>query len=102
MSGKTQAEGRLTQYLLGKLSEAERESIESEFFADEDAFEQTLIAEDELVDAYARDELPAKERTQFEETFLNSVAARERVQFARALAGAVSDARQTVPQTVAG
>ena len=102
MSGKREAEGRLTQYLLGKLSESERESIESEFFADEDAFEQTLIAEDELVDAYARDELRAKERTQFEEKFLNSATARERVQFARALAGAVADARQAVPQAVAG
>ena len=102
LSGKTEAEGRLTRYLLGKLSESERESIESELFADEDAFEQTLIAEDELVDAYARGELPAKERTQFEETFLNSAAARERVHFARTLAGAVSDARRReTTQTVA-
>jgi len=92
LSGKIQ-EGRLSQYLLGTLSESERESIESEYFADEDAFEQMLIAEDELVDAYARNELSAQERRQFEQNFLNSSPARERVHFARALSGAVAEAR---------
>ncbi|HJP91825.1 MAG TPA: hypothetical protein VJ875_07705 [Pyrinomonadaceae bacterium] len=94
LSGKTQVGGRLTQYLLGTLSESERESIESEYFADEDAFEQMLIAEDELIDAYARNELSAQERRQFEENFLNSSPARERVHFARALTGAVAEARR--------
>ena len=93
MAGKTQAEGKLTRYLLGTLSESEREGIESEYLSDEDAFEQILIAEDELVDAYARDELSAKERKQFEEKFLNSPSGQERVLFARTLAEAVSGAR---------
>src|ERR1044072_6316177 len=52
-----------------------------------------LIAEDELVDAYAHGELSDQERGQFEKNFLTSARGRDRVQFSRALAGAVSDAR---------
>jgi hypothetical protein len=58
-----------------------------------------LIAEDELVDAYARGELSDQERRQFEKNFLTSARGRERVHFSQALAGAISDARP-VPKTV--
>ena len=87
MTGKTQAETRRSQYLLGLSSEAERERFESEYFADEDAFQEMLTAEDDLIDAYVRGELSAKERKQFEKRFLTSSQARERVQFARTLVG---------------
>src|ERR1044071_7639785 len=56
-------------------------------------FEQMLIAEDELVDAYARGELSDEERGQFEKNFLTSARGRERIHFSQALAGAISDAR---------
>ena len=87
MAGSTQAEIRRSQYLLGLSSEAERERLESEYFADEDAFQEMLTAEDDLIDAYVRNELSANERRRFEERFLTSPQARERVQFARTLAG---------------
>ena len=96
MSRKPHEEARLTRYLLGEVSERERERLEEEYFADDDAFEQMLVAEDELVDAYASGELPAEERRRFEESFLNSPRGRERVRFARSLAAAVSDARPAV------
>ena len=79
--------------MLGGLSERERERLEGEYFEDDEAFEQMLIAEEELIDAYARGELSAEQRVRFEELFLSSPQTRERVQFARVLAGAVSDAR---------
>jgi len=93
-----EADARLTRYLLGAVSETERENIEAEYLADAGVFEQVLIAEDELVDAYARGELSDGERRQFEKNFLTSARGRERVHFSRALTGAVSDAR--VPVTV--
>jgi hypothetical protein len=90
----------LARYLLGGLSESERERIEEAYFADDEAFEQMLIAEEELTDAYARGELSAEERGRFEALFLASPRGRERVHFARSLAAAVSDARpaQAVPE----
>lgn len=93
LEGKSQEEGRLALYLLGGLSERERERIEEAFFADDEAFEQMLIAEEELIDAYARGELSAEERGRFEAHFLASPRGRERVHFARSLADAVSGAR---------
>ena len=92
MEGKIQEEARLTRYLLGELSEPEREQLEEVYFADDGAFEQMLIAEEELIDAYARGELSAEERRRFEGLFLASPRGRERVQFAHSLADAVSDA----------
>ena len=99
MLGKVEADARLTRYLLGAVSETERENIEAEYLTDEDVFEQMLIAEDELVDAYARGELADQERKQFEKTFLTSARGRDRVHFSQALAGVVSDAR-SVPRRV--
>jgi len=90
---KVEADARLTRYLLGAVSATERENIEAEYLVDEDVFEQMLIAEDELVDAYARGELSDQERGQFEKNFLTSERGRDRVHFSQALAGAVSDAR---------
>ena len=86
MAGKTQEGAHRTRYLLGGASEAERERIEAEFFADEDAFQEMLTAEDDLIDDYARGELSADEREQFERRFLTSSEGRERVHFARAFA----------------
>lgn len=76
------------QFLLGGGTEAERERLEAEFFADDDAFQQMLTAEDDLIDAYTRGELTDSERLQFEQRFMNSSAGRERVYFARAFAAA--------------
>jgi hypothetical protein len=65
-------------------SRDERERVEAEYFEDDDAFEEMLTAEDDLIDAYARGELVGEERRGFEKCFLTSVTGRDRVQFARA------------------
>jgi hypothetical protein len=90
---KTRGDDRLTQYILGGLPERERERLEAEYFEDDDAFEQLLIAEEELTDEYVRGELSAEESARFEKNYLSSPRGCERVQFARALAKAMSDAR---------
>lgn len=86
-------EERLTRYILGGLSDRERELVEAEFFENDDAFEQMLIAEEELTDAYVRGGLSAEDRARFEKGYLSSARGCERVQFARTLARAVSGAR---------
>jgi len=45
------------RYLLGELSEAEQERFEEAYFADDALFEQFQAVKDDLLDAYARDEL---------------------------------------------
>ena len=86
MAGKTQEGAKQSGYLLGGGSEAERERLESDFFSDDDAFQELLEAEDDLIDAYARRELSAAERRQFADRFLTSPEGHERVRFARAFA----------------
>lgn len=93
MAGEIQGAAQRTRFLLGGGTEAERERLEAEFFADDDAFQQMIAAEDDLIDAYARGELSDSERRQFEQRFMNSSEGRERVCFARAFADAA------VPQT---
>jgi hypothetical protein len=74
------------QYLLGTLSADEELRVEEGFIRDDLNFEQLEIAEDELIDAYARGELSPSERRQFETKLLTSPRIVDRVSFARALA----------------
>jgi hypothetical protein len=90
---KSISETKRVRYLLGLSSPAEREHIESEYFEDEEAFQEMLTAEDDLIDAYARGELASEERRRFETNFVRSLRGRERVQFARAFAENVSATR---------
>jgi hypothetical protein len=100
LGGETQKAVNRTRYLLGGGSEAERERLEAEFFADDDAFQEMLTAEDDLIDAYARGELLDNEGRQFKQRFMNSSAGRERVQFARSFAAASGPRTAPAPATV--
>jgi hypothetical protein len=93
LAGEIQEAAQRTRFLLGRETEAERERLEAEFFEDDDAFQQMLTAEDDLIDAYVRGELTDSERRQFEQHFMNSSLGRERVCFARTFDAA------TAPQT---
>jgi hypothetical protein len=78
------------RFLLGNLSESERVEIEDAFLARDDSYQELLEAEDDLIDAYVRGELPASERALFEQRQLTSPHSRERVEFARTLFDSVS------------
>lgn len=82
---------RARRYLLGKMSDAELAEFESLCFADNEIFEEMSGLENDLIDSYVRDELSAGERQEFEEGYLTSPARRANVEFARALAGHLSD-----------
>ena len=76
----------ILRYLLGELSEAEQERFEDEYFADPQLFQRLQDARNDLMDSYARNELPRDQRAQFEQYFLASPRRRERVEFAREFA----------------
>lgn len=78
-------DGRLTAYLLGRLSPDEEESVELEYLREAEAYERLQAAEDDLIDAYVAGRLGPDDLRRFEERFLDSPGRRERVAFARAL-----------------
>lgn len=91
---KTKAARR---FLLGNLAEAERAEIEDGFLAQDDFYQDLLMAEDDLIDAYVRDELPAPERALFEQRRLTSSHLRERVEFAETLFHSISNKAVAAP-----
>jgi hypothetical protein len=74
----------LTQYLLGALPEAETERLDELSLTDDEIAEALQVAEQDLVDAYVQDELPAAARAQFKSHYLASPRRREKVAFAQA------------------
>jgi uncharacterized coiled-coil protein SlyX len=79
------SEEQIKRYLLGDASADEQRLIEDEYFSEDAFFDEMLAIEDELIDAYVRGELSAREREQFERRFLVSERQRERIEFARRL-----------------
>jgi hypothetical protein len=60
--------------------------MDATVFADDSKFEAVDLAEDELIDAYVRNELSPEEQRQFKAMLLSSPRIRDRVNFAQALA----------------
>lgn len=79
------------RYLLGALSEEEATRLEETFFADDAKFQELELAEDELIDAYVRQELTDEERQQFNKRLRTSPRLVERLHFAQVLAERTSD-----------
>jgi methionine-rich copper-binding protein CopC len=75
----------LRQYLLGKLSDEDLEAFEKRLLTDDEAFEEMLAAEDDLVDEYVANRLNNSERETFEKHFLITTERQEDVDFARTL-----------------
>lgn len=73
------------EFLLGKLSEEETTRMEAEVFAENNQFELILIAENDLIDAYVKDELAPEDRVLFKNRLLLNPRQRQRVEFAKTL-----------------
>jgi len=89
------------RYLLGTLSEEERDRFEEMYFSDDAAFEEVEIAEGELIDRFVRGELAKSDHARFEAVLAASPRLGERVQFARVWKDklAASSASQRVAST---
>jgi hypothetical protein len=79
---------------MSELSEAEAAEFEARFFADDDLFREVTRCEDELIDAYIRDELTEPERQRFEHGYLTSPQRRRKMEFARLLLDQLDEAAE--------
>lgn len=76
---------RIIAYLLEELPEDDLERFEDECFAQESWPTQIDLVEEDLIDAYLRDELIPERRRRFEQNYLTTETRHERVSIAAAL-----------------
>jgi len=81
----TARERQLERYLLGTLSDDEKDRLESALLADHDLFSELDASEGSLIDRYLEGDLASEERQLFEERLLPSQRVRDRVAMAGAL-----------------
>jgi hypothetical protein len=93
MGTKSITEELIVRYLLGDLPEEEQARLEDRAFSDPECMQTILDAESDLIDEYVRGELSTSERRQFERRFLVSAERQRKVEFARALAKVLPEAR---------
>jgi anti-sigma factor RsiW len=87
MSVRSGNEGLIRSYLLGDLSEQEREQVERRLMSDDDLYQQLLLAEDDLIDEYAAGTLSDRDRAKFSRRFLSVPELRQDVKSVMALRG---------------
>lgn len=77
----------LTGYILGTLSDAERDALEERYFGDTAFFEQMLVTEDELIADYNAGRLSQDQKRLFEQNYLQTQEKRDRVRLVSSLQG---------------
>ncbi len=93
-------ETKLKTYWLGTISESERARIDHSLLTDNAAFEQVLLAEDDLIEAYLRQQLTPLERTQFEQHFLADPEHQQKLRLALALRRYANDSTKSSPDLI--
>jgi len=83
---------RLLRYLLGEATEDERSSVEREFLADDERYQELEALEDELRHDYLRGALSPTVKGRFEARLLASPADREKLERARDVLAALDRA----------
>lgn len=82
MTNDNKNQDLIKRYLLGEADGSEAERLEDLYFADDEAFEQLSIGEDELVADYAQNRLTPVERERFETVFLRTSERQDKVRLA--------------------
>lgn len=94
----------IREYLLGRLAETPRDTLEERFLSDRQLVQTVAVVEAGLIDDYARGLLPGEERQAFEEFFLSTPERMEKLSFARALSdyarGAVRNEGRSLQEPV--
>src|SRR5215510_10414646 len=93
METRSTNENLIVRYLMGDLPEDEQTRLEDRAFSDRDYMRNIVAVESDLIDEYVRGELSDSERQQFERLFLVSAERQRKVEFARALASVIPEAR---------
>lgn len=84
------------QYLLGEISDAERDALEERLFADEEFSLFLDAAENDLIDEYARGEMDFSQKRRFEEKYLISPRRRDKARAAEILQAELLAEKQAV------
>jgi len=88
MNQELDNETTLRRYLLGNVSDEERQQIELKMISDGTFFEQVCALEDDLIDEYVCDKLSPEEREEFQNWFLSTPEGVEQVRLATGLRAA--------------
>ncbi len=75
----------LREFLLGKVGDEERQRIEGLFLTDPDAREKVLVIEQELIEDYLEDSLPAEDREEFLSRYGQTAAQLQQLRITRAI-----------------
>lgn len=75
----------LRQFLLGRVTDEERQRIESRFLTDDEANETIIAAEQELIDDYLEDTLTTEDRKQFDLYYGQTPEQQQRLRIARSI-----------------
>jgi len=70
MSSSGKDEVTIRNYLLGQLSDEDREEFERRYFSDEELFDELQAAEDDLIDDFLSGNLSQAEVDMFQQNFL--------------------------------
>jgi methionine-rich copper-binding protein CopC len=88
---------RIIAYLLEELPEDDLERFEDECFAEESWPTQINLVEEDLIDAYLRNDLTPDQRQRFERNYLTTQARQERVSMAAALLRHIDECNAAMP-----
>jgi hypothetical protein len=83
----------MVRYLLGEMSEQEKERVEEQFFLDSNYLEELQALEEELIRDYLAGQLSDRERKGMEVVYLDSPELVRRVEFSRSLMNSLSRLR---------
>ena len=92
---------KVDQYLLGEMSESERERFEENMLASDALYYSVADRENELVDRYVRDSLDADLTTRFQHSLPLFPARKQKLANAEMLRNYVADARQDAKSSAA-
>lgn len=96
----------IRRYLLGQLSDEQRQGVEERFLLDDEHLQRVQASEDDLIEDYLQDTLSPSEREMFERHFMAAPEQRESVRQAMALrnyfvgAAAITPANTALPDQV--
>jgi uncharacterized membrane protein len=88
------------RYLLGEVTDLEREQVEQQLMTNHQYFNLFLKIEEILIDEYVRGELSEDERAPFERHFLSAPERRDKLEFAQSLNRYIIEAENQKPADV--
>lgn len=97
MEQHLEEQSQIRQYLLGELDLERQLRLEEKLLADNQCFEELLVAEDDLIEKYLGGSLSPGDKEQFERYFLSTPARKRSLSFAATLREYISAREEGAP-----